>query len=167
VTHLELKSRTNTTVTPVPPIVNARRINFLSLESAVELGFTVPDIQKLHQDLSAKGVHFTMPPTKQDFGSVLAAVRRLGRWLSQHRCPPADILFFVKKRFRVSIDWLLTGEEKEGKRSRGLCCRKAKRLELGTTRTKSHCLKAKRALFNHSDVTLDQNLELGLASDFF
>ena len=39
---------------------------------AVELGFTVPDIQKLHQDLSAKGVHFTMPPTKQDFGSVLA-----------------------------------------------------------------------------------------------
>lgn len=24
--------------------------------------------------------------------------------------PPADVLFFVKKRFKVSIDWLLTGE---------------------------------------------------------
>jgi transcriptional regulator with XRE-family HTH domain len=24
--------------------------------------------------------------------------------------PPAEILFFMKKRFRVSIDWLLTGE---------------------------------------------------------
>jgi uncharacterized glyoxalase superfamily protein PhnB len=32
----------------------------------------VADIQKFHQDLSAKGVDFTMPPTKQDFGSVLA-----------------------------------------------------------------------------------------------
>lgn len=39
---------------------------------AVELGFTVADIQKFHQDMSGKGVHFTMPPTKQDFGSVLA-----------------------------------------------------------------------------------------------
>ena len=24
--------------------------------------------------------------------------------------PPADILFFIKQRFEVSIDWLLTGE---------------------------------------------------------
>ncbi len=24
--------------------------------------------------------------------------------------PPADILFTIKQRFRVSIDWLLTGE---------------------------------------------------------
>ena len=39
---------------------------------AVELGFTVTDIQNSYQDLSAKGVRFTMPPTKQDFGSVLA-----------------------------------------------------------------------------------------------
>ena len=34
----------------------------------VELGFTVADIQKFHQDLSSKA--FTMP--KQDFGGVLA-----------------------------------------------------------------------------------------------
>jgi predicted enzyme related to lactoylglutathione lyase len=39
---------------------------------AVELGFTVPDIQKFHQDMVAKGVQFTMPPTKQDFGGLLA-----------------------------------------------------------------------------------------------
>jgi len=38
----------------------------------VELGFTVPDLHKFHQDMSAKGVQFTMPPTKQDFGSELA-----------------------------------------------------------------------------------------------
>jgi lactoylglutathione lyase len=39
---------------------------------AVELGFTVPDIQKFHQDMVAKGVQFTMPPTNQDFGGLLA-----------------------------------------------------------------------------------------------
>jgi catechol 2,3-dioxygenase-like lactoylglutathione lyase family enzyme len=39
---------------------------------AVELGFTVPDIQKFHQDMVAKGVQFTMPPRKQDFGGLLA-----------------------------------------------------------------------------------------------
>ncbi len=39
---------------------------------AVELGFTVPDIQKFHQDMVAKGVQFSMPPTKQDFGGSLA-----------------------------------------------------------------------------------------------
>lgn len=39
---------------------------------AVELGFTVPDIQKFHQDMVAMGVQFTMPPTKQDFGGLLA-----------------------------------------------------------------------------------------------
>ena len=39
---------------------------------AVELGFTVIDIQNSYQELSVKGVRFTMPPTKQDFGGVLA-----------------------------------------------------------------------------------------------
>jgi predicted enzyme related to lactoylglutathione lyase len=39
---------------------------------AVELGFTVPDIQKFHQDMLVRGVQFTMPPTKQDFGGLLA-----------------------------------------------------------------------------------------------
>jgi uncharacterized glyoxalase superfamily protein PhnB len=39
---------------------------------AVELGFTVADIQKFHEAMSAKGVRFGMPPTKQDFGGLLA-----------------------------------------------------------------------------------------------
>lgn len=39
---------------------------------AVELAFTVPDIQEFYREMTAKGVKFTMPPTKQDFGGVLA-----------------------------------------------------------------------------------------------
>ena len=38
----------------------------------VELGFTVPDVEGFYRDMSAKGVLFTMPPKKQDFGGVLA-----------------------------------------------------------------------------------------------
>jgi predicted enzyme related to lactoylglutathione lyase len=39
---------------------------------AVELGFTVPNVEEFHRNLVGKGVQFSMPPTKQDFGSVLA-----------------------------------------------------------------------------------------------
>jgi catechol 2,3-dioxygenase-like lactoylglutathione lyase family enzyme len=35
----------------------------------VELGFTVPDVQEFHKEMSAKGV---MPLTKQDYGGLLA-----------------------------------------------------------------------------------------------
>ncbi len=38
----------------------------------VELGFTVSDIQEFYREMTAKGVQFPMPPTKQDFGGVLA-----------------------------------------------------------------------------------------------
>lgn len=38
----------------------------------VEVGFTVPNVQKFHTEMSAKGVQFTLPPTKQDYGGVLA-----------------------------------------------------------------------------------------------
>ena len=38
----------------------------------VELGFTVADVEAFYRDMSAKGVLFTMPPKKQDFGGVLA-----------------------------------------------------------------------------------------------
>lgn len=38
----------------------------------VELGFGVPDLARFHEDLSAKGVTFSMPPSKQDFGGMLA-----------------------------------------------------------------------------------------------
>lgn len=39
---------------------------------SVELGFMVPDIQKFHEMMIARGVRFSMPPTKQDFGGLLA-----------------------------------------------------------------------------------------------
>jgi len=38
----------------------------------VELGFGVGDIQAFYDEMRAKGVQFSMPPTKQDFGGVLA-----------------------------------------------------------------------------------------------
>jgi lactoylglutathione lyase len=39
---------------------------------SVELGFKVPNLQKFHQEMTASGVQFSMPPTKQDFGGMLA-----------------------------------------------------------------------------------------------
>jgi len=38
----------------------------------VELGFSVADVEAFYRDMSAKGVLFSMPPKKQDFGGVLA-----------------------------------------------------------------------------------------------
>src|SRR5438128_10177393 len=38
---------------------------------AVELAFTVAEIQEFHSAMSATGVQFSMPPTKQDFGVLL------------------------------------------------------------------------------------------------
>lgn len=41
----------------------------------VEIGFNVPELQKVYEQLSAKGVEFPMPPRKQDFGGLLAQLR--------------------------------------------------------------------------------------------
>lgn len=38
----------------------------------VELGFTVADVAAFYQEMSTKGVLFSMPPKEQDFGRVLA-----------------------------------------------------------------------------------------------
>ncbi len=38
----------------------------------VELGFTVSDAETFYREMTAKGVLFTMPPKKHDFGAVLA-----------------------------------------------------------------------------------------------
>jgi lactoylglutathione lyase len=38
----------------------------------VELGFAVADVEAFYRDMSTKGVLFSMPPKKQDFGGVLA-----------------------------------------------------------------------------------------------
>lgn len=39
---------------------------------SVELGFNVTNLERLYHELASKGVQFSMPPTKQDFGGVLA-----------------------------------------------------------------------------------------------
>ena len=39
---------------------------------SIELGFKVTNLEKFHQEMSARGVQFTMAPTKQDFGESLA-----------------------------------------------------------------------------------------------
>ncbi|HXY10804.1 MAG TPA: VOC family protein [Terriglobales bacterium] len=43
-----------------------------NLAGKVELGFTVGDVDAFYRDMSAKGVLFSIPPRRQDFGGVLA-----------------------------------------------------------------------------------------------
>ena len=38
----------------------------------VEFGFTVADVEVFYREMSAKGVLFSIPPRKQDFGGLLA-----------------------------------------------------------------------------------------------
>jgi len=38
----------------------------------VEFGFSVPNLQQFHDEMSKKGVSFPMAPKKQDFGGMLA-----------------------------------------------------------------------------------------------
>jgi lactoylglutathione lyase len=38
----------------------------------IEMGFNVPDLAKFYDEMRANGVKFSMPPTKQDFGGMLA-----------------------------------------------------------------------------------------------
>jgi catechol 2,3-dioxygenase-like lactoylglutathione lyase family enzyme len=44
---------------------------------SIELGFNVTDLEKFHQQMTAKGVQFSWPQAKQDFGgSCLASDKR-------------------------------------------------------------------------------------------
>lgn len=38
----------------------------------VELGFKVEDLKKFYDEMRAKGLHFSQPPKKQDYGGMLA-----------------------------------------------------------------------------------------------
>lgn len=40
---------------------------------SVRLGFNAPSIDTFYQEMTAKGVKFSHPPKKQDFGGVLGA----------------------------------------------------------------------------------------------
>ena len=49
--------------------------------------------------------------TQEEFAAELGVSQsQLSKYERGVAAPPADVLFSVKKRFRVSIDWLLTGE---------------------------------------------------------
>jgi lactoylglutathione lyase len=39
---------------------------------SIELGYTTSDLPMFHQEMNAKGVKFSMPPTKQEYGRMLA-----------------------------------------------------------------------------------------------
>ena len=63
----------------------------------IELGFTVPDVQEFHKETSAKGVQFTMPPTKQDLvvcwrGSWIQRVDTLASAHNNHKFSAANVL---------------------------------------------------------------------------
>jgi transcriptional regulator with XRE-family HTH domain len=49
--------------------------------------------------------------SQQEFAKQLGISQsQLSKYERGAAAPPAEILFFVKKHFGVSIDWLLTGE---------------------------------------------------------
>ena len=57
----------------LPPHVTPRFLTHCGRSTLAPLvGFTVADVEAFYRDMSAKGVLFSMPPKKQDFGGVLA-----------------------------------------------------------------------------------------------
>jgi len=49
--------------------------------------------------------------TQEEFANELGVSQsQLSKFERGVVAPPAEVLFFVKKRFGVSLDWLLTGE---------------------------------------------------------
>jgi transcriptional regulator with XRE-family HTH domain len=67
-----------------------------------------PDLKALGRRLrELRGFDLTQEEFAKDLGVSQSQLSKYERGVV---APPADILFFVKKRFRVSIDWLLTGE---------------------------------------------------------
>lgn len=67
-----------------------------------------PDLKALGRRLrELRGFDLTQEEFARELGTSQSQLSKYERGAA---APTADILFFVKKRFRVSIDWLLTGE---------------------------------------------------------
>ena len=67
-----------------------------------------PDLKALGRRLrELRGFDLTQEEFAKDLGVSQSQLSKYERGVA---APPADVLFMVKKRFRVSIDWLLTGE---------------------------------------------------------
>ena len=67
-----------------------------------------PDLKALGRRLrELRGFDLTQEQMARDLG---ISQSQLSKYERGSAAPPADVLFFMKKRFQVSIDWLLTGE---------------------------------------------------------
>jgi len=67
----------------------------------------IPDLRAMGRRLrELRGFDLTQAAFAEELGVSQSQLSKYERGVA---APPADVLFFVKKRFRVSIDWLLTG----------------------------------------------------------
>ena len=75
-----------------------------------------PDLRTLGRRLrELRGFDLTQGELAKELGISQSQLSKYERGVA---APPADILFYIKQRFRVSVDWLLTGEGlKESKSS--------------------------------------------------
>jgi transcriptional regulator with XRE-family HTH domain len=67
-----------------------------------------PDLKTLGRRLrELRGIDLTQGELAKELGISQSQLSKYERGVA---APPADILFLIKQRFEVSIDWLLTGE---------------------------------------------------------
>jgi transcriptional regulator with XRE-family HTH domain len=67
-----------------------------------------PDLKALGRRLrELRGFELTQEKFANELGVSQSQLSKFERGVV---APPAEVLFFVKKRFGVSLDWLLTGE---------------------------------------------------------
>jgi len=67
-----------------------------------------PDLKALGRRLrELRGFDLNQGEVADDLGISQSQLSKYERGVA---APPADVLFLIKQRFQVSIDWLLTGE---------------------------------------------------------
>ena len=72
-------------------------------------GRASPDLKALGRRLrELRGFDITQGELADKLGISQSQLSKYERGVA---APPADILFVIKERFHVSIDWLLTGED--------------------------------------------------------
>jgi len=68
-----------------------------------------PDLKALGRRLrELRGFDLNQGEVADDLGISQSQLSKYERGVA---APPADVLFLIKQRFQVSIDWLLTGEQ--------------------------------------------------------
>lgn len=84
----------------------------MSTPKARSIKREIPDLRGLGRRLrELRGFDISQEELAEDLGVSQSQLSKYERGIA---APPADILFLVKQRFRVSIDWLLTGQGPEG-----------------------------------------------------